>query len=709
MRTKMMFRNLSGIIFMAFLLTSVSLNAQVTKEEISKVIKIDKLQHPYLFFTNESKHQIMDRIKSDRESQRIWESLLAKGHRYLYVPIKNPAPAQPIHPRFEAEDPSIAYGNELIDGTLTMAFLYQMTGNVSYAKKSIEFATAIVNLPDWVDNAHKFDVIYSRVWPYNVPDDQVNFSYDIFAAGKAHTLAIAYDWLYPILTLEQRDKIRNGLLEKAVTRVRGNYEFYWWASAYRCNWSAICNTGIGLSALAMLKESPQLLDVVATTYNNIGLTFDNIDQDGGWQEGRGYYSYMMRESVLFIDALKNLTNGKFNLFNHNKVKDHPIDFFLYGLTANFGDSEGYPAGPTFLVNKLVQETGNTTGAWYREKFLREGTELYDLIWPRSSVKAIEPEQKSKVFKGINWAIMRSSFTDPSSFTVVCKAGYNDDPHHGHLDCGQFALNWYGVPFIRDLGRMEYDELYFSEDRFDYPYASSLGHNVIHVNDEQQIIAKKKNQPWKQGIGGEILDFRTSTKRDYVLMDPTHAYPNKELKKWRRGIVLEKPVVTVVFDEIGSELGAKISARFFPNTQSSPSFSRNNNRTGRMFQDAGFDYKVFNNYVLLSSQNHNLALIPLVLDGDFNIVEDRLSYMPVMENARPNEIPYFETVTKAKSSSSIIVTLIVPVKDQSDAVNVVKSAKVNQLNPKEIEVSVNSTAGSFNWHFEKNDDGYMLKD
>ena len=34
-----------------------------------------------------------------------------------------------------------------------------------------------------------------------------------------------------------------------------------------------------------------------------------------------------------------------------------------------------------------------------------------------------------------------------------------------------------------------------------------------------------------------------------LLDPTDAYPKKELKKWRRHIILEKPAITVVLDEV----------------------------------------------------------------------------------------------------------------------------------------------------------------
>jgi hypothetical protein len=687
-----------GLACVLILAISCSLNAQVSKEEMLKSINIAKLQHPYLFFTKNEIPAMQKRIQSDPESKHVMTGVMMRAHRWLSFQIKDPAPEFLRHPRYAAAGGDyVEYYSELTEGALTLSFLYQITGDTVYAKKAVAFAVAMSDLVDWTDYAHKFDIIYPRVWPWNVPDDRVVFSYDHMAADRAAAIATVYDWVYPMLTKWERDKIRGALLEKAVTRVRGNYEFFWWATSYRCNWSAVCNNGLGMSALALLKEDPQLIDVVAEAYNRIGLTFDQIGEDGGWQEGRSYYGYLMRTGVYFGAALKNVSNGAFNLFHHKNVRSHPIDFLLYALTANFGDGGGNPMGPMWLMNKLIEETGDATGAWYRDKLLAHtagkdpGNSVFDIIWSRTPVTPVEPKPASKLFRSINWAILRSNFLDPSAVTIACKAGYNDDPHHGHLDCGQFVLTWHGVPFIRDLGSGAYDEIYFNEDRWQYPEASSAGHNLIFVNGELQMSAKLKDKPWKDGVGGKILDFRTSEKRDYVLMDPTHAYPGKELKKWRRSIILEKPAATVILDEVGSTPGATIQARFFPGV--SPR------------EDGCI---VSGDHVLLTTERHHLVVIPLVLDNSFKIVEDALPSLPVTEDAKLAWIPYFETVTTARSSTSIIVTLILPASDQEEAAELAKAAKIRQSNPNELEVGVSGTAGAYHWVFAIGKDGFVLK-
>lgn len=691
--------------------------SQISIEDLSSVINVSKLEHPYLFFTNEEKIIIKERINSERKYKNIWEALLVKGNRYVRMPFEKKILFEKEHPRYERDNEATSYISEISDGAITLAFLYQMTSDEKYAKRAIEFALALCDVPEWVNGAHKFDVIYSRVWPWNVPDDQVVFSFDITAAGRARLLAIVYDWIYPALSLYERDKIRNALLEKAITRVRGNYEFFWWSSAYRCNWSAVCYAGLGVTALSLLKENPQLLDVVAEAYNRFNLIFDQIGDNGEWQEGRGYYVFMLEHSVYFMEALKRVSNGKYNLFMHKKIHDHPFDFPLFTLTAAFEDSEGLPVGSSYLVNKFVEETNNNIAAWYSEKFIREGDNIFDIIWPKSKVKPVEPKEKSKLFKHINWAIMRSDFFDPSAVTIACKAGYNDDPHHGHLDCGQFILTWHDIPFIKDLGRMIYDEHYFSEERYDYPYASSAGHNVIFVNGEQQIIAKKKNQPWKKGIGGEILKFQTSEKRDYVLMDPTHAYPNKQLKKWRRNIILEKPNITVLLDEVGSEIGAKIEARFFPGVASGSNLNSrilnrlisNPNLSIDRILPRGINYEVMENYVFLTDGKNNMALIPLVLDNNFKIVEDYLFTMPVTVEAELLRFPYVQTVVNANSNTSIIITIFLPVNDKKEADLVSSNAKINKYSNNQLEIVINAKEKTFKWLFEKNEDGYILKE
>jgi len=589
------------ILLLAFVL-STQLFAQVNKTDIDNAINIGALKHPYLYFTEDEKPLLLQRIKNNPELKLVFEQLQAKCNMYLYMPVDRNIPIQGKNTRagWSESDMDEKYGKYYgmnRNNAFELAFLYQLTGEQKYADKAFEFADAFCDLTTWTRRAHEFPVIYSRIMPWNVSDDQVSFNFDIYNGDSGRVMAAVYDWLYNGLNEAQRDRIRGALIEKVVTRVRGNYEFHWWATAYRCNWCGVCNSGVGITGLALLTENPQFTDIVAESYNRINNMYSQLGENGGWAEGGGYWNYAMFTSTYFADALNRLTKSKYNLFQNEKLKNNPVNFPIYislpgGGSLNFEDSGGHGyIGSSSLINKLAVETKSNEAVWYRNNFLGEANEIFDIIWPRPDMKANPPKSPSFHFKTIDWWVMKSDFTSTEKVVVAGKAGMNLDPHHGHLDVGNFVIYWKNEYFMQDLVSTGYDEKYFDDMRFDYPQASSVGHNVVFVNDEKQICGKLRKQPWNYEIGGKVEEFRTSDKFDYVRMNPTKAYPDKELQEWKRNIVLEKPEITIIVDEIKAKPGSKIDIRFHPGVNST-------------YED---------DFAYLEGKNGNMALIPLSID------------------------------------------------------------------------------------------------
>ena len=640
-----------------------------------------------MLFNEEEKEDILLLISNDQESKQIYDRLLVEANRLMYTPIEK-FPPESDHPRYDSDGKYDRQLGRYIGGAVTLAFVYQLTGETRYAQKAFEFVEALAELPSWIMGAHDFSIIYDRIWPWNstLNDDNVVFSYDLRTAHMGVNMALVYDWCYNVFNKQQRDRIRNALYEKVILPVRNNYDYQWWATSYKCNWCGICFSGLGVASLAMLTEDPGLTDVVAESYTRIGYFLNHFGLDGAWQEGRGYWAFGMRETAFFMESVRKVTNGKYNLFSHERIQKAPVDFALYGLTGDFGDGKGTPVGSTFLINKLVEQTSNREGAWYRNHILKGGTGIFDLIWPRSQVKESAPVITSKHFQSIDWAFMRSGFLDPSTVTVACKAGYNNDPHHGHLDIGQFMVYWQNKYFIRDLGNIVYDEQYFSKDRWNYPNASSVGHNLIFVNGELQKSAKYKDSAWEEGVGGKILEFRTSEKRDYTLMDASNAYPGKELKKWRRHIVLEKPGITIVLDEVSCSPGSEIEARFFPGVN---------------------NVEYSKSYTLLNDEDkHTMAVFP-VCKEDVLIGNSRLPFLPVKKEAVVEWVPYFNSKVKATESTTVLVTVIIPVENGSEADRLRKGLSLAKLKDGDYRVSLNYLSKGYTYYFRKTADGLVL--
>ncbi|MDR1454084.1 MAG: heparinase II/III-family protein [Tannerella sp.] len=602
-----------------------------------------KLEHPYLLFDSRSKQAILDRVKNEPEYAQIMDLLIQEGRRIMLNRVEPDRPYNDPASRYRETSYWESYLGFYLHGSQLLAFLYQMTGDEAYAQKAYLYAEKLCEMEGWAAGAHRFDIIYPRVWPYGAGDDQVVFTFDIATGDCALGLALVYDWIYPVMTRAQRDRMRSGLLENAILRVRGNYEYIWWAEAYKCNWAAICHGGVGLAALSLLTEDPQLVDVVARSCEGFEKMILNYGDDNGWAEGRHYAFYGIRDAIAFPDALKRLTDGSLNLFDVPGWK-HPADFALFSLTGAFND--GFSPGPigfSYTYNKLIAESRDETAMYYLQTYLsgeRRHRNMWELIWPRpTDVRAVKPAVASKYFPSVEWGFMRRDFSD-EHLQVALKCSPADDPHHGHLDAGTFILTWRGDIFIGEVEQRFYDQFFFNDVRFDYLYVRSIGHNVAHVNGEEQFIAKRKNQPWQEGVGGKIDRFVIAPEYDYAVMDPTGAYPGKHLKNWKRTVVLDKENnIALLLDRVDCARGDRIDLLFHPVAKAEVNGDRTASLSGR-------------------TGGTRMEMQPLV-NAPYDLTLQTQYTVRVVKNDPVQAIPCLFTTLKAPATRTVVGTAFYP--------------------------------------------------
>jgi hypothetical protein len=171
-----------------------------------------------------------------------------------------------------------------------------------------------------------------------------------------------------------------------------------------------------------------------------------------------------------------------------------------------------------------------------------------------------------------------------------------------------------------------------------------------VNGEEQTEAKFKDKQWKEGIGGKILDFKTTKSWDYVKMDPTNAYPGKELKHWVRYIILDKENnFAIVLDKVNCDLKAGIEVRFQP----------------------GVDFNLTNQQVLLTSQKSSLEMIPF---GNTPLVikTGRLPKVSLRSSETAEWHNYFAVTTVANKEENTIGSVFIPVNQEKNSVEFVEA-------------------------------------
>jgi len=183
----------------------------------------------------------------------------------------------------------------------------------------------------------------------------------------------------------------------------------------------------------------------------------------------------------------------------------------------------------------------------------------------------------------------------------------------------------------------------------------------------------------------VLDFQSSEEVDYVLMDPTKAYPNKELKKWRRSVILKKPEVTLILDEIKSSPNAEIKVRFHP----------------------GVKVEIHDKFVMLEGKNGKMVLIP-ILDQKFEIKQGRHTSQMVNGTEKFKWIDYFDVEVNSKKEITNLVTLILPVKNLEEAMQIVAAKSVKTEKNGSIQVNFVRGQDDFYFSFEMKKEGLIYK-
>jgi len=123
----------------------------VTPADISSALA-KNLAHPYLYFTDAEEPAILARIETEPARRAQFDRMLAEANRLLYTPVTEPKPEN-RDSRFDLASDFLSVTGGYRSAAVTLAFVYQMTGEEKYAKKSFEFAKELCELRTWVMRA----------------------------------------------------------------------------------------------------------------------------------------------------------------------------------------------------------------------------------------------------------------------------------------------------------------------------------------------------------------------------------------------------------------------------------------------------------------------------------------------------------------------------------------------------------------------------
>ncbi len=185
---------------------------------------------------------------------------------------------------------------------------------------------------------------------------------DLFAAETAQALAELYSGLEGVLKEELRVRMKEEVSRRVLEPFSAKEPYAWWERS-DMNWNAVCNGSIGLTALDMLNDEPELQKGLAERITrNLDYYLDGFTEDGACPEGLGYYTYGFYYYLGFMDALSRKKKQSIKALLPEKVRRiaefQQKCFFPAGLSLGFSDGsmhEKYRIGLACRLSELFDD------------------------------------------------------------------------------------------------------------------------------------------------------------------------------------------------------------------------------------------------------------------------------------------------------------------------------------------------------------------
>ncbi|MCW3091039.1 MAG: heparinase [Ferruginibacter sp.] len=333
------------------------------------------------------------------------------------------------------------------------------------------------------------------------------------------------------------------------------------------NWNPwICSNWLN-AALLLEKDEAKRTDMVYKVLNVLDQFVNPYPQDGGCDEGPGYWGAAAASLYDNIAMLNLATNNSFQyVYNDEKIKN--MGRFIYRAQVsetyfvNFADASPKPGMAANMIYRFGKDISDADmmefGAFYRDNekgaigrfhYFRN---FYSLFMQDEYQRAAQglPLPGDVWLPDLQVMIARDNAGSTKGFYVAAKGGNNDESHN-HNDIGNYVVYYDGLPLLIDVGSGTYTAKTFSSKRYEIWYNCSDYHNVPTINAITQSPGadfKASNVAYKHG-----KDFAE------MKVDIARSYPEKAgVNSWQRMVRLNRNKNVIISDIISLKTAENIT-------------------------------------------------------------------------------------------------------------------------------------------------------
>lgn len=353
----------------------------------------------------------------------------------------------------------------------------------------------------WVVSAHN-DSEHQQKHPsekHPLPD--VNRPYvDLFSAQTAATLAFVLYYMEDKLdgiTPRIAQRVRQELDRRVLTPFEQHDDF-WWMGMIRKdmnNWNPWILSNV-MDTILLVEDHPRRrCHLTARAMRMLDSYLAVMPEDGGCDEGAGYFNVAGSSLLDCLEAIYAATDGKVDFYRDPHIRSigtYPVKAHIAGpYYLNFADCDCKPTLNDMPLIRYGLRTENP-------ELTALGVEMHKMN--NGSVRVQDTPQMRRRLYSIFDQVPALEGVQPPAFMqmpnlqvfawrknglyAAIKGGCNGESHN-HNDIGTFVVYADGQPMVVDMGNKLYTAKTFGPDRYTLDNTRSMNHNLPLIGDVEQ--------------------------------------------------------------------------------------------------------------------------------------------------------------------------------------------------------------------------------
>jgi len=381
-------------------------------------------------------------------------------------------------------------------------------------------------------------------WDMYVEDDKYALGF-LWAGRLTAWMSLGYDWLYDLLTSQEREEVLRQITEKGCVPIyralhgmrhpetvkkwdftpefKKKYDVpdmsRWPVILGHNNFRMVNSGGFALGIFTLMgkeNRTEKWLEMLLDSFNRIA---DLYETDGSYDEGVSYCNYATEYLLYLMEVVKRKLNIElFDAVNFVGMMEYDLAMYMphylepHG-SVNFGD-----AG-----NSLNSDIG----FWVARKS-RDGLsqyialnypgkqDIFSLLYYDPSVKP-EPPGKNGYFKklDLDWIVTRSGY-ELDDLVLAMRSG--PPTNHEHADRNSILLKAYGEILLADHKHPTYDR-----NNPEWLLRTSPAHNTVLIDGQGHQYHKGEEGTNASDAAAKIVRYGQRNGYDFWASDATQAY------------------------------------------------------------------------------------------------------------------------------------------------------------------------------------------